>query len=163
MGSKWILQGGPGAGQHTKVVNQTLIASNMVGVCEALLYGFKAGLDLEQVLESVASGAAGSWSLSNLGPRIIAGNFDPGFFVEHILKDMAIALEESRRMGLKLPRPRTGGAALPRSCRPGHGTQRHAVADPGAGQDLGRRLARAPARLRTDPCWPSPFVAQQIP
>lgn len=102
MGSKWILQGGPGAGQHTKVVNQTLIASNMVGVCEALLYGFKAGLDLEKVLESVASGAAGSWSLSHLGPRIIAGNFDPGFFVEHILKDIAIALEESRRMGLDL-------------------------------------------------------------
>lgn len=102
MGSKWIRQGGPGAGQHTKMVNQILIASNMVGVCEALLYGYKAGLDLNRVLESVASGAAGSWSLSNLGPRIIAGNFDPGFFVEHFLKDMAIALEESRRMGLKL-------------------------------------------------------------
>jgi 3-hydroxyisobutyrate dehydrogenase len=102
MGLKWILQGGPGAGQHTKMVNQTLIASNMVGVCEALLYGYKAGLDLEKVLESVASGAAGSWSLTHLGPRIIAGNFDPGFFVEHILKDMAIALEESRRMGLNL-------------------------------------------------------------
>jgi 3-hydroxyisobutyrate dehydrogenase len=103
MGSKWILQGGPGAGQHTKMVNQILIATNMIGVCEALLYGYKAGLDLDKVLESVASGAAGSWSLSNLGPRIIAGNFDPGFFVEHFLKDMAIALEESRRMGLKLP------------------------------------------------------------
>jgi 3-hydroxyisobutyrate dehydrogenase len=103
MGSKWICQGGPGAGQHTKVVNQILIATNMIGVCEALLYGYKAGLDLDRVLESVASGAAGSWSLSNLGPRIIAGNFDPGFFVEHFLKDMAIALEESRRMGLKLP------------------------------------------------------------
>ena len=102
MGSKYIRQGGPGAGQHTKVVNQILIASNMIGVCEALLYGYKAGLDLNTVLESVASGAAGSWSLSNLGPRIIAGNFDPGFFVEHFLKDMAIALEESRRMGLKL-------------------------------------------------------------
>jgi 3-hydroxyisobutyrate dehydrogenase len=103
MGSKWICQGGPGAGQHTKVVNQILIATNMIGVCEALLYGYKAGLDLDRVLESVASGAAGSWSLSNLGPRIIAGNFDPGFFVEHFLKDMAIALEESRRMGLRLP------------------------------------------------------------
>lgn len=102
MGSKWIHQGGPGAGQHTKMVNQILIATNMIGVCEALLYGYKAGLDLNRVLESVASGAAGSWSLSNLGPRIIAGNFDPGFFVEHFLKDMAIALEESRRMGLKL-------------------------------------------------------------
>jgi 3-hydroxyisobutyrate dehydrogenase len=103
MGSKWVRQGGPGAGQHTKMVNQILIATNMIGVCEALLYGYKAGLDLDRVLESVASGAAGSWSLSNLGPRIIAGNFDPGFFVEHFLKDMAIALEESRRMGLRLP------------------------------------------------------------
>ena len=103
MGAKWIRQGGPGAGQHTKMVNQLLIATNMIGVCEALLYGYRAGLDLDTVLESVASGAAGSWSLSNLGPRIVAGNFDPGFFVEHFLKDMAIALEESRRMGLKLP------------------------------------------------------------
>ena len=126
MGSKWIRQGGPGAGQHTKMVNQILIATNMIGVCEALLYGYKAGLDLDSVLESVASGAAGSWSLSNLGPRIIAGNFDPGFFVEHFFKDMAIALEESRRMGLKLPGARTRGTTLPRSGRPGpwsaHGT-----------------------------------------
>lgn len=103
MGSTWVWQGGPGAGQHTKMVNQTLIAANMVGVCEALLYAYKAGLDLERVLQSVASGAAGSWSLSNLAPRIIAGNFAPGFFVEHFLKDMGIALEEARRMELKLP------------------------------------------------------------
>ena len=68
-----------------------------------MLYGYKAGLDLEKVLESVASGAAGSWSLSNYGPRMIANNFDPGFFVEHFIKDMDIALEESRRMGLALP------------------------------------------------------------
>jgi 3-hydroxyisobutyrate dehydrogenase len=103
MGSTWVLQGGPGAGQHTKAVNQTLIASGMIGVCEALLYGYKAGLDLDKVLESVASGAAGSWSLSNYGPRMIAGNFEPGFFVEHFLKDVGIALEESRRMRLKMP------------------------------------------------------------
>jgi len=103
MGSTWVWQGGPGAGQHTKMVNQTLIAAGMVGVCEALLYGYRAGLDLDRVLQSVASGAAGSWSLSNLGPRIIAGNFDPGFFVEHFVKDMGIALEESQRMGLQLP------------------------------------------------------------
>jgi 3-hydroxyisobutyrate dehydrogenase len=103
MGSKWIRQGGPGAGQHTKMVNQILIATGMIGVCEALLYGYKAGLDLGHVLESVASGAAGSWSLSNYGPRIIAGNFDPGFFVEHFIKDMGIALAESRRMGLAMP------------------------------------------------------------
>jgi 3-hydroxyisobutyrate dehydrogenase len=103
LGSKWLRQGGPGAGQHTKMVNQTLIATGMIGVCEALLYAYKAGLDLDRVLESVASGAAGSWSLSNYGPRIIAGNFDPGFFVAHFIKDMGIALEEARRMGLALP------------------------------------------------------------
>jgi 3-hydroxyisobutyrate dehydrogenase len=103
LGSKWILQGGAGAGQHTKMVNQTLIATGMIGVCEALLYGYKAGLDLEQVLESVVSGAAGSWSLSNYGPRMIANNFDPGFFVAHFIKDMGIALEEARRMELALP------------------------------------------------------------
>ena len=103
MGKTIVHQGPAGAGQHTKMVNQILIASNMIGVCEALLYGHKAGLDLNQVMQSVASGAAGSWSLSNLGPRMIAGNFDPGFFVEHFLKDMGIALAESRRMNLALP------------------------------------------------------------
>jgi 3-hydroxyisobutyrate dehydrogenase len=103
MGAKWVRQGGPGAGQHTKMVNQVLIATGMIGVCEALLYGYKAGLDLERVLESVASGAAGSWSLSNYGPRMIAGNFDPGFFVAHFIKDMGIALQEAHRMGIALP------------------------------------------------------------
>jgi 3-hydroxyisobutyrate dehydrogenase len=103
MGKTIVHQGPPGAGQHTKMVNQILIASNMIGVCEALLYGYRSGLDLETVMKSVASGAAGSWSLSNLGPRIIAGNFDPGFFVEHFIKDMTIALSESRRMGLAMP------------------------------------------------------------
>ncbi len=96
-------QGPAGAGQHTKMVNQTLIASGMIGVCEALLYGQKAGLDLPTVLQSVATGAAGSWSLSNLGPRIMDNNFDPGFFVEHFIKDMGIALAEAKRMGLCLP------------------------------------------------------------
>ncbi len=103
MGKTIVHQGGPGAGQHTKMVNQTLIASGMVGVCEGLLYGYKAGLDLQTVMKSVSSGAAGSWSLSNLGPRIIDGNFDPGFFVEHFIKDMGMALDESRRMGLSMP------------------------------------------------------------
>jgi len=103
MGKTIIHQGGPGAGQHTKMVNQILIASNMVGVCEALLYGYKSGLDLETVMKSVSVGAAGSWSLSNLGPRIMANNFDPGFFVEHFIKDMGIALEEAKRMNLALP------------------------------------------------------------
>lgn len=103
MGKTIIHQGGPGAGQHTKMVNQTLIATNMIGVCEALLYAHRSGLDLETVMKSVASGAAGSWSLSNLGPRIIDGNFDPGFFVEHFIKDMGIALAEAKRMNLSLP------------------------------------------------------------
>jgi 3-hydroxyisobutyrate dehydrogenase len=103
LGKTIVHQGPAGAGQHTKMVNQILIATNMIGVCEALLYGYKAGLDLEQVMQSVGSGAAGSWSLNNLGPRMIAGNFEPGFFVEHFLKDMGIALAESRRMKLALP------------------------------------------------------------
>lgn len=103
MGAVIVRQGGPGAGQHTKMVNQTLVAGQMISVCEALLYAHKAGLDPETVLESVGSGAAGSWSLTNLGPRIIAGNFEPGFFVEHFLKDMRIALDEARRMNLALP------------------------------------------------------------
>jgi 3-hydroxyisobutyrate dehydrogenase len=103
MGKTIIYQGSAGAGQHTKAVNQTLIASMMIGVCEGLLYAHKAGLDLNTVLQSVAPGAAGSWSLSNLGPRIIANNFDPGFYVEHFIKDMGIALDEANRMGLSLP------------------------------------------------------------
>ncbi len=103
LGQTVVYQGGPGCGQHTKMVNQILIATNMIGVCEALLYAYRAGLDLEQVMRSVASGAAGSWSLSNLGPRIIANHFEPGFFVDHFLKDMRIALEEAKRLGLTLP------------------------------------------------------------
>jgi 3-hydroxyisobutyrate dehydrogenase len=103
MGKTIVHQGPAGAGQHTKMVNQTLIAASMVALCEGLLYGYKAGLNLETVMQSVASGAAGSWSLSNLGPRIIANNFDPGFFVEHFIKDMGIALDEAKRMNLATP------------------------------------------------------------
>jgi 3-hydroxyisobutyrate dehydrogenase len=103
MGKTIVYQGPAGAGQHTKMVNQILIATNMIGVCEALLYGYRAGLDLKTVLQSVGGGAAASWSLNNLGPRIIDRNFEPGFFVEHFLKDMGIALEEARRMNLALP------------------------------------------------------------
>ncbi len=103
MGKTIVHQGPAGAGQHTKMVNQILIATGMIGVCEALLYGYRAGLDLKVVMQSVSSGAAGSWSLSNLGPRIIDNNFDPGFFVEHFIKDMGIALAESKRMNLSMP------------------------------------------------------------
>ena len=103
MGKTIVHQGGPGAGQHTKMVNQTLVAAGMIGVCEALLYAHRAGLDLESVLRSVSSGAAGSWALSNLAPRIVAGDFEPGFYVEHFLKDIGIALAEAERMRLRLP------------------------------------------------------------
>ena len=103
MGKTLVHQGSAGAGQHTKMVNQILIATNMIGVCEALLYGYKAGLDLKTVLQSVGGGAAASWSLNNLGPRIIDRNFEPGFFVEHFIKDMGIALDEAKRLGLVLP------------------------------------------------------------
>ncbi|WP_394841678.1 NAD(P)-dependent oxidoreductase [Pendulispora brunnea] len=103
MGKTFVRQGDAGAGQHTKMVNQILIATGMIGVCEALLYAHRAGLDAERVLQSVAPGAAGSWSLSNYGPRILAGNFDPGFYVEHFIKDMGIALDEAKRLGLSLP------------------------------------------------------------
>jgi 3-hydroxyisobutyrate dehydrogenase len=103
MGKTIVHQGGPGSGQHTKMVNQTLIASGMISLCEGLLYATKAGLDLPTVLKSVSSGAAGSWSLSNLAPRIVQGDYAPGFFVEHFIKDMGIALDEARRMQLSLP------------------------------------------------------------
>jgi 3-hydroxyisobutyrate dehydrogenase len=85
------------------MVNQILIASNMIGVCEALLYGYRAGLDLPAVLQAVGGGAAASWSLNNLGPRILNKDFEPGFFVEHFIKDMGIALEEAKRMSIALP------------------------------------------------------------
>lgn len=103
LGKTIVLQGGPGAGQHAKMVNQILVAASMIGVCEALLYAEKAGLDVTTVLQSVSSGAAGSWSLTNLGPRIVRGDFAPGFYVEHFVKDMRIALSEAERMRLALP------------------------------------------------------------
>jgi len=103
MGKTIVYQGPAGCGQHTKMVNQVLISTNMIGVCEALLYAHKAGLDLPTVLESLGSGAAGSWSLLNLGPRIMDNDFDPGFFVEHFIKDMTIALSEAGKMGVFLP------------------------------------------------------------
>jgi 3-hydroxyisobutyrate dehydrogenase len=103
MGTTIVHQGPAGAGQHTKMVNQTLIATGMIGVCEALLYAFKTGLDPERVLASVGGGAAGSWSLTNYAPRMLKGDFAPGFYVEHFLKDMEIALAEARRMNLALP------------------------------------------------------------
>lgn len=103
MGKTVQFQGAAGSGQHTKMVNQILIANNMVGLCEAMLYAYRSGLDPVEVLKSVSSGAAGSWSLSNLAPRVLNNDFAPGFYVEHFIKDMGIALEEARRMNLALP------------------------------------------------------------
>lgn len=103
MGKTIIHQGEAGAGQHTKMVNQILIAANMIALCEGLLYGYKAGLNLETVFKSVSVGAAGSKALEILGPRIMQRNFEPGFFVEHFIKDMRIALQEAEAMNLCLP------------------------------------------------------------
>jgi 3-hydroxyisobutyrate dehydrogenase len=103
LGKKIVHQGGHGSGQHAKLCNQIVIAGTMVGVCESLVYGHQAGLDLHRVLDSIRGGAAACWTLENLAPRILQRNFDPGFFVEHFVKDMGIALEESRRTGLTLP------------------------------------------------------------
>lgn len=103
LGKKIVHQGDAGAGQHAKLCNQIVIAGTMIGVCESLLYGYKAGLQLDRMLESIRGGAAACWTLDNLAPRILARNFDPGFFVEHFIKDMGIALEEARRRELTLP------------------------------------------------------------
>lgn len=103
MGKTIVLQGGPGAGQHTKMVNQILIANNMMGVTEALLYAYQAGIDPTTVLTSVGSGAAASAALNVLWPRMIKRDFEPGFYVEHFIKDMGIALAEAERMKLFLP------------------------------------------------------------
>lgn len=102
-GKDIVYQGEAGAGQHTKMCNQIAIATNMIGVCEALAYATSAGLDPETVLASIATGAAGSWSLSNLAPRILQGDFEPGFYVKHFLKDINIVLEEAETMNLTLP------------------------------------------------------------
>ncbi len=103
LGRTIVYQGRAGAGQHTKMCNQIAIAGTMIGVCESLLYGYKAGLDLETMLSSISGGAAACWTLDNLAPRILKRNFDPGFFVDHFIKDMEIALNEAQQMNLPLP------------------------------------------------------------
>lgn len=103
MGKNMIYEGKAGAGQHTKMCNQITIAGTMIGVCESLLYAHKAGLDLEVMLQAISGGAARCWTLDNLAPRIVQRNFDPGFYVEHFIKDMEIALDAARLMDLSLP------------------------------------------------------------
>ena len=103
LGKNIELQGKPGAGQHTKISNQIAIAAGMIGMCESIAYAEKAGLDPETVLKSIGQGAAGSWSLNNLGPKIIAENFKPGFYIKHFIKDMNIAVNASDDLGLETP------------------------------------------------------------
>ena len=103
LGTTIVHQGGHGAGQRTKLVNQVLVAGNMVAVSEALVYAHRSGLDVSQVLASVTNGAAGSWALTNLAPRVVAGDFAPGFMVDHLVKDLGLALAEAERAGLTLP------------------------------------------------------------
>jgi 3-hydroxyisobutyrate dehydrogenase len=103
IGANIVYQGPAGSGQYTKMANQIAIASNMLGVCEAVAYAREAGLDPETVLQSIAHGAAGSWSLSNLAPRMIADDFEPGFYVKHFIKDMAIAIDSAQKLGLDMP------------------------------------------------------------
>jgi 3-hydroxyisobutyrate dehydrogenase len=103
LGKTTLHQGPAGAGQHTKMCNQIVVAGTMIGVCESLVYGKRAGLDLETMLQSIRGGAAACWTLENLAPRVLKGNFDPGFMVDHFIKDMGIALDEAARMNLELP------------------------------------------------------------
>lgn len=103
MGTNIIHQGDAGSGQHTKLCNQIAIATNMIGVCEAIVYAEKSGLNPETVLKSISTGAAGSFSLTNLAPRILKGDFEPGFYIKHFIKDLKIALEETERLGLDFP------------------------------------------------------------
>lgn len=103
LGTNIVYQGEAGSGQHTKMCNQIAIASNMVGICEAIVYAEKAGLNPETVLKSISTGAAGSWSLSNLAPRILKGDFAPGFYIKHFIKDMKIALEEAENLKIEVP------------------------------------------------------------
>lgn len=126
LGKTIVLQGGPGAGQHTKMVNQLLIAGTMLGLAEGLAYAKRAGLDPETVLASVGGGAAASWSLAHLAPRVLKGDFAPGFFIAHFVKDLRIAIDEARAMGLDLPALRTAEATYARLSEAGYaanGTQ----------------------------------------
>src|ERR1700756_3922987 len=142
LGQTIELQGGAGTGQHTKMTNQLAIASGMIGVCEALVYAYRAGLDLEKTLATIQGGAAGSWSLSNYGPRLLRGDLEPGFKVDHFIKDLGIALSEARRMNVALP-----GAALAEQLYLGVQAQ-------GMGQKGTQALAVALARL-SEVAWPS--------
>jgi 3-hydroxyisobutyrate dehydrogenase len=141
LGQTITLHGPAGSGQHTKMMNQVIIASGMIGLCEGLLYAHRAGLDLEQAIATIKDGAAGSWSLSNYGPRVLRGDFEPGFKIDHFIKDLGIALAEARRMNLCLP-----GTALAEQLY-------IAARSQGFGQKGTHALSAALARL-SDSDWP---------
>lgn len=103
MGTNILHMGGPGAGQHTKMCNQILACSNMIGMAESLIYAHRAGLDADEVIRAIGAGAAGSWAVNNLGPRVVKRDFAPGFMIKHMSKDLGIALDEAERLGLRLP------------------------------------------------------------
>lgn len=142
LGRTVTLHGRAGSGQHTKMMNQIAIASGMIGVCEALLYAHRSGLDVEQALKTIEAGAAGSWSLSNYGPRLLQGDLAPGFKIDHFLKDLGIALSEARRMNLALP-----GTALAEQLY-------LAARSQGLGENGTQALAVALARLSNEE-WPA--------
>jgi len=121
LGKTIVHQGPAGAGQHTKMVNQLLIAGTMLGLAEALAYARRSGLDPARVLESVGGGAAASWSLANLAPRVLKGDFAPGFFIEHFVKDLRITLDEARSMGLELPTAAAAERTYAALAEAGHG------------------------------------------
>ena len=141
MGSTVVHQGPPGAGQRTKLVNQVLVADTMIGVCEALVYASRSRLDLEQVLRSVTNGAAGSWALSNLAPRIVDDDLAPGFLVDHLVKDLGLVLADADRSGLTLP-----GLALARDLY-------RTLQEQGHGRDGTQALVHAVAEL-SGLTWP---------
>ena len=103
IGKTWTLQGGAGCGQHTKAANQIVVAANLIGAVEALRYAESVKLNPHQVLAAISGGAAGSWQLSNNAPKMLADDFQPGFFVKHFLKDLSIALESAESVGVSLP------------------------------------------------------------
>jgi 3-hydroxyisobutyrate dehydrogenase len=121
LGKTIVHQGPAGAGQHAKLCNQIVVAGTIIGVCESLFYGKRAGLDLDTMLQSIRGGAAACWTLDNLAPRVIKGNFDPGFFIDHFVKDMGLALDECARMKIDLTGLRTVHAVYRKVQELGHG------------------------------------------
>jgi 3-hydroxyisobutyrate dehydrogenase len=113
--------GAAGNGQHTKMANQLAVAGTMIGVCEALVYAARAGVELEKLVAVISQGAAGCWTLDNLAPRMISGDDAPGFMVDHFVKDLGIALKESEQMGLSLPGLELASRLYRRSQESGHG------------------------------------------